>query len=226
MAVLKKPSINAFSLLESDDPGHTYLGDVGAPSKVDAAASRPVNINKKQQQPQMSAWKANKVKAEANAAKNKNKQQQPAASKAKTNSSAATACGRNRKPQQLAASKVQPSTAAANAGKHKKPQQPAAASRAQAKTAANAAADEQFQRHPPAPVNFTQILFGNAYPSARALIYKNRKQNATADAKEGGASGATTDDKSGVHANGAAVKDDDCPAPPSLDDSAQFPSLK
>lgn len=212
-----KPSINAFALLESDEPG-----DVGAPAKVDDAASRPVNINKKQQ-PQMSVWKANKVKAEANAAKNKQLLQQPGASKAKANSSAANA-----------------------AGKYKKPQQPKAPRAQATKTAANAAANGQFQQHSPAPVNLTQILFGNAYPSPRGLIYKNRTQNAAANAKDGGAGGATrtTDDKTGVHANGAATKKHDGPAPvqeepaapvkpvlppapaPSLDDSAQFPSLK
>jgi hypothetical protein len=241
MAVVLKPSTNVFALLQSNDPGDTRLADVGAPAKTDAAASRPVNINKKQQ-PQMSVWKVNKLKAETNAAAAKGKPQQPAASKTKIN--ATSKASKNKKPQQPAASKAQViGTTASNAGKNvKRPQQPAAP-KPQVYSAANATINKPFpfQQQPPAPVNLTQILFGNAYPSGRALIHKNRqlKQNALAKAK----GGAPTDDKkNGGQPNGAAVKDAPAPLqqeppaapvkpvlpppPPKLEDSAQFPSLK
>ncbi|CAO2035667.1 unnamed protein product [Urochloa humidicola] len=234
MAAVLKPSANVFALLESNDPGDTRLADLGAEAK--AAATLPVNINKKQQ-PQMSVWKANKLKAEANAAANK----QQAASKAKTNTT-----GKNKKPQQPAASKAQATGTAATAGKNiKKPQQPAAAFKAQqAYTAVNKPYQSQ-QQQAPTPANLTQILFGNAYPSARALIHKHRQEklNALAKAKEGAAGGAPTDDKQkGGKPNGASAKDAPVPVqeeppapvkpvlppppPPSLEDSAQFPSLK
>ncbi|CAN6268454.1 unnamed protein product [Urochloa humidicola] len=245
MAAALKPSANVFALLESNDPRDTSLADLGAAAKADAAATVPLNINKKQQ-PQMSVWKANKLKAEANAAANK----QQAASKAKTNTA-----GKNKKPQQPAASKAQVTGTAANAGKNiKRPQQPAAASKAQQAynyNAANAAVNRpyQFQKQQeeeetPAPASLTQILFGNAYPSARALIYKHRQEklNAMAKAKEGAAGGVPTDDKKGGKPNGASAKGAPAPVqeeppapvkpvlplppPPSLEDAAQFPSLK
>ncbi|CAN6276220.1 unnamed protein product [Urochloa humidicola] len=254
MAAVLKPSANVFALLESNDPGDTRLADLGAPAKADAAATLPVNINKKQQ-PQMSVWKANKLKAEANAANSKPQKQPAAAPKAKT-AAAANATGRNRKPpQQLAASKAQVTGAAANAGKNiKRPQQqqPAAASKAQQTyAAANTATNkpyqfqQQQQQQTPAPASLTQILFGNAYPSARVLIYKHRQEklNALAKAKDGVAGGgAPAGDKKSGQPNAAAVKNAPAPVqeeppapvkpvlppppPPKLEDAAQFPSLK
>jgi len=241
MAAVLKPRANAFALLESNDPGDTRLVDLGAPTKVDAAASLPVNINRKQQ-PQMSVWKADKVKAEANAGA-KNKQRQPTAPK----TNAGVDAGRNRRPPQPAASRtIQVSGAAANAAKNMKRPQPPAGAKAQVNAAASAAVAKpfqfQFQQQPPAPANLTQILFGDAYPSARALIYKNRKPNALGNAKDGVAGGAPTYDSKGGHpipnAPSPATVQEEPPAPvnvkavmppsppPTLNDSAQFPSLK
>ena len=187
----------------------------------------------------MSVWKGNKVKAEANGA-GKNKQPQPAAPKTNTGADA----GRNRTRQQPAASRTQVSGAAANTGRSiKRTQQPAGA-KAQVNAAASAAVAKpfQFQQQPPAPANLTQILFGDAYPSARAFIYKNRKPNALGNAKDGVAGGAPTYDSKGGHpipnAPSPATVQEEPPAPvnvkavlppsppPTLNDSAQFPSLK
>ena len=69
MEVLKA-RVNVFAVLESDDPGNTRLADVaGAMAKPDAAARRrPGRKFYRKQEPQMSEWKKQKLRAEAAAA--------------------------------------------------------------------------------------------------------------------------------------------------------------
>lgn len=138
MAVLK-PSVNFFALLESDDPGNTRLADIDAKAKpkADAAARRPRKGAYYKKQPlQMSAWKKNKLKAEADAAFRQQHQQALAAS-TKT-----ITAGKYRKPQQPAAVTVTPraqfmTTTGNLATTNRKQQQPAVPARGQDSAAMN-----------------------------------------------------------------------------------------
>ncbi|KAL6652440.1 hypothetical protein ACP70R_011365 [Stipagrostis hirtigluma subsp. patula] len=167
-----KPSANLFALLEGND-----AGDTDAVKAAELEANTPKNINKKQQ-PQQTVWKANvNTAAPASAAKNK-KKKQPAG-------------GKNKKPppqqqQRVASSRANVNGAANAAKNHKQQQQPAAAFKAKTGTAAGSTA------------NLTEELFGRAYPSARYLIYQNRKPKAPANEKDGAAAGgAEAQDKKG-----------------------------
>jgi hypothetical protein len=98
--------------------------------------------------------------------------------------------------------------------------------------------DTRVEQPQAAPASLTEQLFGRAYPSAWEIM-RNRQQcdsappaanaKARADSKKKGAQGkgssARKQKQGGRHANGAAVKDDDAPAP-RLYDLAEFPSLK
>lgn len=91
-------SVNVFALLESDDPGNTSLADLAAQAKkADTAAKKKPRKFYRRREPEMSPWKKNKLKAEAEAAAKKKMQQQLAASSTKTNTA-----GRSRRPQQPA----------------------------------------------------------------------------------------------------------------------------
>ncbi|KAL6903551.1 hypothetical protein ACP4OV_004364 [Aristida adscensionis] len=229
-----KPSANVFALLEGDDPG-----DTDAVKAAELEANTPKNINKKQQ-PQPSVWKANVPTA------------------------AASSAGKNKKQQQKAAK--------ANAAKNKKPlpPPPSSSSHQQASkannagTAANAAAKNHGQKQQPAttkakiggaaakPADLTGELFGGTYPSARHLIYQNRKPPGPANGKDDGATGAKGGVAGGVEAGekkggqetkwqqvahskrapppAPAQVEPPAPAkplpPPKLEDLALFPSLE
>jgi hypothetical protein len=123
MEVLKA-SVNVFAVLESDDPGDTCLADVaGAMAKPDTAARRrPGRKFYRKHGPQMSAWKKNKLRAEAAAAARIKHQQLLAAH---TNTSTADMDRRPQRPAVAVVPHRAPVMAPASAGKDMKP--PAAA---------------------------------------------------------------------------------------------------
>ena len=134
MEVLKA-SVNVFAVLESDDPGNMRLADVaGAMAKPDAAARRwPNRKFYRKQEPQMSEWKKQKLRAEAAAAARIEHRQLLAAY---ANTSTA---GKDRRLQRpaVAAPPRAPVTATPNAGKDRKPLPPAVPSTRSAHTTRN-----------------------------------------------------------------------------------------
>ncbi|CAD6263152.1 unnamed protein product [Miscanthus lutarioriparius] len=96
--------------------------------------------------------------------------------------------------------------------------------------------DTRLEQPQAAPSSLTQELFGRAYPSAWEIMRNRQEQQysaspanakARADSKKGaqGQGSSARKQQGGRHANGAAVNDDDAPAP-RLYDLAEFPSLK